>query len=47
MRFIFAILMITLFALSFGKSDKRCNCQAIQNEKVLFNFCNALANKMI
>ncbi len=47
MRFILAILMVTLFAISFGESkasDWRCNCKAIKNAKGLSKFCNTLAS---
>ena len=46
MRFILPILMITLFALSFGDSDdydKRCDCKHIKKVKDLFGFCKALS----
>ena len=50
MRFILPILMITLFALSFGDSDdydKRCDCKQIKNVKGLFEFCKALSTEDI
>ena len=46
MRFILPILMITLFALSFGDSDdydKRCDCKHIKKVEGLFGFCKALS----
>ena len=50
MRFILPILMITLFALSFGDSDdydKRCDCKHIKKVEGLFEFCKALSIKDI
>ena len=45
MRVLMAILMVTLFTLSYGKKtvyDERCHCEEIKKEK-LFSFCNSLA----
>ena len=50
MRFILPILMITLFALSFGDSDdydKRCDCKHFKKVEGLFDFCKALSKENI